>query len=70
MTERPAMHTAVSRNLGMALWKAYKGVGGGGSVFNIPLLIIYEEKYPEIIWSRSAVVLGSLPAPPPDPSDR
>lgn len=60
MTELPATHMAMVQSLGMALWKYYlgeEGQGGGRSVVNIPLLILYEEKYPEIVQSGLAAVV-------------
>lgn len=50
------------------LWKYYfggwgengDGQGGGGNVVNIPSLILYEEKYPEIMRSGLAAVVRCL----------
>lgn len=70
MTETPAMHAAMAQTLCMVFgnitW-GQGGQGGGGSVVNIPLLILYEEKYPEITRWGLAAAVRRLPAPPPGP---
>lgn len=62
MTGTPVTHMAMAQSLGMAFWKYHLwvgGQGGGGSV-NIPLLILYEEKYPKITQLGLAAVVRHL----------